>query len=78
MYIVIHLGNKKYLILNTQYSNLYLAILVSARMLLFCFFPWLYILNVGAFSTVLLIFSVLPSTYSVIYSGKYALYLVKF
>ena len=42
MYIVIQLGNKKYLILNTQYSNLYLAILVSARMLLFCFFPWLY------------------------------------
>ena len=32
-----------------------------------CFFPWSYILNILAFSAVLLIFSVLPSTYSVIY-----------
>ena len=50
----------------------------SARMFLFCFFHWPRILNVRAFSTGLLMFSVLPSTYSIIYSEKYALYLGKF
>ena len=52
------------------------------RFLLVCFyylfFHWLYILNIRAFSTGLLMFLVLPSTYSVIYSEKYFLYLGKF
>ena len=47
-------------------------------MFLFCFYPWPYILNARAFSTILLTFLVLPSTYSVIYFEKYALYFGKF
>ena len=42
---------------------------------LICFYPWSYILNVRTSSTVLLIFSVLSSTYCVIYSEKCAIYL---
>ena len=43
-----------------------------------CFYPWCYLLNVRASSTNFLLFSVLLSIYSVIYSKKYALYLGKF
>ena len=69
------LWNKKFLIHFIIYTNF---ISLFAHMFLFCFYPWSYILNLRARSTVLLIFSVSSSTYFVIYSKKYVLYWGKF
>ena len=49
---------------------------LSVHMFLFCFYPWPYILNVSLVTNK--IFSVPPSTYSIIYSEKYALFWGKF
>ena len=53
-------------------------VLLSAHMFLNCFSRWLYILNVLTLSRASGDLLVTPSTYSVIYSEKHALYLSKF
>ena len=59
--------------------SLSIVISLSAHMILFCIYRWLYIVNVLTSSHKTAdVFSVFPSTYSVICSGKNSLYLGKF
>ena len=51
---------------------------ISLLTYLLTFYPWFYLLNLQTLVVNLLMFSVVLSKYSLIYSQKYALYLSKF